>query len=97
MVGICELTSQVTNFTNNFNLIDQQIETVQQKQTALASRDDAIDTRLERVERKTIKPIPRNFGNRNTALFLFEDFNDIKLHPIDSKSKKVKTVTFSAF
>ena len=60
-------------------MLDQQVKTVQQGQTTLNSGKDALDARISQIER--------------TIQFIVKPKNFIKLHTIDSNSRKVKTMT----
>ena len=60
-------------------MLDQQVKTVQQGQTTLNSGKDALDARISQIER--------------TIPFIGNPKNFIKLHTIDSNSRKVKTMT----
>ena len=43
---IDQLTSQITNFKSDFEIVDQQVKTVQQQQAKLISKDDLLDRRM---------------------------------------------------
>ena len=43
---IDNLASQITTFTNGFETLDQQMKTIQQQQTALISKEDVLDRRM---------------------------------------------------
>ena len=41
-----QLTSQITNFKSDFEIVDQEVKTVQQQQAKLISKDDLLDRRM---------------------------------------------------
>ena len=47
---IDQLTTKVTSFTNDLETLDQKVKTVQEGQTTMNSRKDAVDKRISQIE-----------------------------------------------
>ena len=79
---IDQLTSQITKFTSDFEVFDEQVKTVQQQQAKLISKDDLLDRRMNVLWTNI------TFYMNQIERQAFENITDLSSH-MNSTTKKI--------
>ena len=64
---IDQLTSQIANFTNDFDSLNQKVTILQQNQSTLISREETLNMKLNQIERQTYENITDLSSQMNTT------------------------------